>query len=412
MRIVLPVSPHDRHLLDGWVKIIQHLRCGTQHQLHMVVPLSCEVNAIEAKKELEDYFDSVDIHIMESEPLGGWPIGPNYQFYQAARFMAQTGPNLPWFFCELDCRPIRTHAFDALASRYASSGVPFLGNVSPTPWRSDDGRIVPSLEGKDDIMMSGCAIYPGSLINHPICKPLMDDLSKGMESTEVPWDLYLRYVQRKLGMSHTDLLANHWNTVNYHMEDGALVCEARPSHEVFDQKPNFEQRKCDGAIHPEAVLIHGCKDDSLTELILADAIPSRLAGSFTSKSKASKLPPVANDAKVEALERQLAEMQAMLKQALGANAQVQKPVEAKTEPEAPIAEAQEEKPAKPSPNDRILGYFAENKGSKRRLGELAIVLGISQSTIRTVVEQNPDKLTITGPANWVSEVQPEVAVAS
>lgn len=279
MRLVIPISRHDSHLLPQWAEVVKHLGCGQQHDLHIVTPESIEGEVREKSLELDGHFLSKTIHTIEIEPLGGWPYGPNNFFWHAALFMFQNNPNAPWLFNELDCLPTRPNTYDAIGSHYMNSGRPFFGFVSETPGRDlETGKIMGAPYGRGDVMMSGCGVYPGSMMAMPGFMEknnsgMMADLMKGDQSTDEPWDIHLRSQMRAAGLGHTDLIASHWNTVNYRVENGGLVCDDSENHEFYKQHPEWEKRKCGGRVHPNAILIHGCKDDSLANLILSEGIP-------------------------------------------------------------------------------------------------------------------------------------------
>ena len=281
MRIVTPVSVFDQARAGKWCEVIKHLDCGRNHELHIVTPRSAELAAAAMQEELRDYFESVKVHVMEGEPIGGWPYGPNTQFHACATFMARDNGRLPWFLCELDCYPLRSNSFDVLSSRYTSAGVPFFGKIGHTFWRDDNGKISSSLFGKDDTTMSGCAVYPGDLPIRRFTAPLMSDLMKGFDETSgAPnsgWDVHLRFAIKREGVSDAgNLIADNWNTINYRVENGRLACDNNPNHELYRQHPNFELRKTNATVGADALFIHGCKDDSLPDLILADKLPQEV----------------------------------------------------------------------------------------------------------------------------------------
>ena len=79
---------------------------------------------------------------------------------------------------------------------------------------------------------------------------------------EQPFDVYLRGSLRRIGMANTELISDQWNTNNYRRTEDGIVCDARPFHRLV--------RDRGGIVSPKAVLIHGCKDDSLDELIFPE----------------------------------------------------------------------------------------------------------------------------------------------
>lgn len=315
MRIVTPVSTFDQHIAPKWCEVVKHLDCGRNHELHLVYPRSAEPAAHAIQNELQGNFEVIKMHLMESEPLGGWPYGPNTQFYASSLAMLRDNPKAAWFLCELDCYPMRSNSFDLLESRYSNAGVPFFGKIGPTFWRDDNGRITSSLFGKDDTTMSGCAVYPGNLLNRRYTSSLMADLMKGFdESTGAPstgWDVHMRFAIKKEGVSDAgNLIADNWNTIKYKIEDGKLVCENNPDHEIYRRNPTFEHRKTNSPVGFDALFVHGCKDDSLPQLILSDSIPKE---SSASKPKVAEQSTAQADESAKLL-AEMAEMKRMMEQ--------------------------------------------------------------------------------------------------
>lgn len=316
MRQVLAVSRFDFDKLADWIEVVEHLRCGEREDLHIVTTKSIEDEIASYQPQLEPLFQSVTLHTIEVDPQGGWPYGPNVFFWHAARFMAQQDASTPWQLNELDCLPIRGNSYDAVAGGYASCGRPFYGYVGPTPWRDQvTGKITLSRFGKNDRMMSGCAVYPGDIFKRPNFSGkndsgLMADFMKGQESTDEPWDMHLRSAMMADGVSHTEMIAQHWNTGNYRVENGVLVCDAMDEHEIYQSHPDWERRKCGGKIHPSAMLIHGCKDGSLKQLILNDRIPGFVAVR-ESVSKSVSTVSLPQDSKVTALEARIDNLASM-----------------------------------------------------------------------------------------------------
>lgn len=401
MRTVVPISHADQEKLHRWLEVVKHLNCLQQHDVFFLTTHLFMDDAINAQQELAGFAASTDIITVDIEPSKGWPYGPNSYFWYAANRMAQN-PSIPWQLVEADCLPIRSNSFDMVAARYASIGTPFMGKVGPTPWRDPKtGKITPSGEGPGDVMMSGNAVYPGNLPMLPNFRGLIDDFMKGEDSTDQPWDMHLRYAMKRIGMGHTDLIADHWNTINYRMEDGALICDANPEHEIYAKNPTWEIRDCSGTINPSAVFIHGCKDDSLYNLIMADSIPEVIASKRTVIQKTGQIIQPQHqvapaDEKVAKLEDKVDKL-ASLMQAL-----LEKQVEKHTEKPKPVAEI----PASTvtvTADDVVVAL----EGKKAKIADLAQKLSINSRQLRSIITDNPTKLTIAnGPAGWIGAITP------
>jgi len=410
MRITVPISRVDYEQLPEWVAIHQYLQPGAQHDLHFVVPHSLASEAFDAAAQLADIFQSVKVHEIDHEPVGGWPIAPNYFFYKAAEFMFADSPNTPFFFVELDCRPLRSNSYDAVAAQYTNCGAAFFGHVGFTPWRDDvSKRIVPSPYGKEDVMMSGCAVYPGNLVKRSQFEGLMADFSKGPESIEVPWDMHLRGAMRAEGMGQTDLIANHWNTENYRIENGNILCDSREYHESME--PGWELRKCGGKINLNAAFVHGCKDETLSSLIVNGMIPNptpeRRQKSIKQEAAQPSQPPPNED--VEGLKDQVASLTKMMEQFMKAQmaAQVRKGpgVDTITHIPAPAGTIIAEEIGV----NAIIAHVPVDKPI--RLATLSGLTRIPALKLRQLITAHPEKFApIKGPAGWVTRA-PELQTA-
>lgn len=410
MRIVVPVSRSDLHLLPQWVELHEfHKVSGLNHQLFIVVPRTIASDAMDAKARLDPLFESVAIHQLDHEPYGGHPKAPNMHFYECAALMARHNEGVPWQLVELDCLLTKANGYDVIASKYGSSGVPFFGAVSKTPWRETEmmiesgkdaqgrpvfapnpryGNITRSPFGDADVIVSGCAVYPGNMIKRPNFAGLMQDFMKGSDSPDEAWDIYLRAAMSADGFVDTNLIASMWNTCNYRVENGALMCDPMPSHEVFERNPTWAHRQCGGQVHPDAVLIHGCKDDSLFKLITEGKTPTV----YVPAPQAAAAPAQTYDSqRIDALEKKFDEGFLAIKELLQRRA------------EAPDAKkinicATNEPDTIESLIERVSKLVPE--GKSMRLNDLANALSVDTPDLRKQIESSADFI-IKGPSNWV-----------
>lgn len=414
MRIVVPISRSDYHLLPQWIEVHEALRtAGLNHQLFLVVPQPIASEAHDAKARLNELFESVTVHQIDYEPYGGHPKAPNMHFYECAKLMAQHNPNIPWQLVELDCLPRTSNAYDVIAGKYASCGNPFFGFIDKTPWRETEefveggkdaqgkpvmvpnpryGMIVASRHGDGDLMLSGCAVYPGNMINRPNFGGLMADFMKGHDSPDEAWDIYLRAAMANDGMAHTNLIASKWNTGKYRVENGSLVCDSLTTHEIFQRNPDWAIRECGGVVHPEAVLIHGCKDDSLFNIIVGGQITPPVAAPKPFEAHAQPAPttPSNDDYRIKKLEEGQSQMMTILQQLAASLPKAQAPVA------TPAPAAQET--SELTLLERVSKAMPEGKSI--RLNDLASTLQVEMGTLRTEIEGSAS-FVIKGPANWV-----------
>lgn len=393
MKIVVPISRADATRLDNWIECIQKYGGMDSHSIHFIPTHSMTTKAYEAAGKLGSVCKDVRVSPLDMDNEYGWPKAPNWHWYRTAIIMEEL--SVPWFWMELDCLPVRKGWASEIGSAYASSGSPFLGCIVPTPHKDPSGREVESPEGPEDKMMCGCGIYPSNMIaRFRDVKQLgiLEDFTKGAESIENPWDLHLRYVMRRIGMGHTSAIGDHWNTINYRIENSQLICDSKDNHEMGS---SVTVRRA-GVIDPSAVVIHGCKDDSLYRLIMGGLDTSTLQPLRPqAEPEKPKITPESNQ-EVEALKSQLARMEAMMAVLMASKSQPEDLVNIQpkyTKENPPPAEEQIEK---------LVAVIGKSK-VRLRLAQLSGKTNISQNRIRDLAD-DPDCPFIIGPGGlaWVS----------
>ncbi len=169
-------------------------------------------------------------------PIGaGWPRGPNKAWQATARYMATD--TIPWLWLEADAIPLKPDWLTTLDTTYAACGKPFMGAIVPRMGHCN-----------------GVAIYPS---NAALRCP------KAMGATSQAWD----YVMREEMIHHchdaSGLIFHFWGVV-----------KGRP-HPYEGAPPHFETAAdITRWIPPSAVLVHRCKDHSLTKLLGATCTPA------------------------------------------------------------------------------------------------------------------------------------------
>ncbi len=409
MKIVTPLSLSDLDKLETWLSCVEKFSGMDSHSIHFIPTHSVTAKAYEAAGRLGKICKDVRVSPLDMDNTYGWPKAPNWHWYKTVVIMEEL--SVPWFWMELDCLPVRQGWASEIGSAYSSSGMPFLGCVVPTPHKDPaTGKEVPSPDGPEDKMMCGCGIYPSNIlarVKQIQQMGLLDDLMKGSESADQPWDLHLRAVMTKIGMGHTPIIGDYWNTVNYRMQDGNLICDPKESHEMGS---NVMVRRA-GIINPAAVVIHGCKDDSLAKMIL-DGLDTRTLTPLPSPTtQDSSLKSVVDDPRIAAMEAQMAQMKAMLEQALKPKAEakvepipfptqdeiVQKMVQRKEKPQAQPKPDQ----STDSPSDLIVQAL-KSSPKQLRLAQVSGITRLPATTIRELAQSTDCPFEIgKGPLGWM-----------
>lgn len=252
MNIAIPVSAHDKHLLPKFIEVLQHFGGLEDSTICLFATPSAKQEAYDAAAKI-----SAAVHTFEVDFAGGWPIASSTQFAATVFTLPKLGWNAPWLWMELDMLPVQKDWLQTLRRGYTLCGHPFMGNVVPTAW-IEDGKLVVH---EDDLMMMGCGVYPANMHADERFRPLLTDLIKPAPmNPATPFDFYLRHAMRQAGIADTRLIADMWQTHKYRRTADGIVCEPVPL-----DKPRRERG---GLVPAEAVLVHGCKDSTLAELVL------------------------------------------------------------------------------------------------------------------------------------------------
>jgi hypothetical protein len=257
MLIVIPVGPSDALNLSLQTQAILRLGVVENPVLIVSVP-SLQAQAEEAAAKL-----GATVAITEDEFANGWPVGPDRMFIWTIRHLAEIGNDQPWLWLEPDACPVKAGWDVSLAKDYREAGKPYYGFVRPTAWRDKEGKLQPR-EG--DNMMLGVGIYPPNMHEDVELAPLLVDLSHSNPRSHppVPWDIYLRWHMFRRGVHATTLIFDRWRTGNYTRgEFDMITCEPLAS----------EKHAVGGVIPDEAVVVHGCKDQSLHRLVIGEEAP-------------------------------------------------------------------------------------------------------------------------------------------
>ena len=242
MRITIPISSADVHLLPEFLLVLEKFGGLQGHRITIIPQQSQMPQAHDACARLSKICKSVEVIGMGVDlPPNNWPVSCNQQFFFACQQMPQLG--MPWFWMELDALPIKEGWAGELAGEYNAAGKAFLGNINPATE-----------------MMMGVAVYHPNTRN----ESLVNDLQR---SCDLPFDEYLKWAFKLNGYANSEILCDMWNTVNYRMEGGNMVCDPGPDREM-------PSRKRGGIVPATAYVVHGCKDGSLPRLLLGEAVPA------------------------------------------------------------------------------------------------------------------------------------------
>lgn len=255
MKICIPTSAHDKHLLAAQADCLLKLGGLEEHQVLYFPTLSAKEAAYEVAEKL-----GAEVHPFDRDFPGGAPVACNNHFAMVVDALGKMGNTEPFLLMEPDMIPAPgAHRWpDRLLEDYRMRGAPFMGNVVPTPFNVDG-----KLEYVDgDTMMMGCGVYPAHMERDERIKPMIKDLSMPeWMNPKIPWDIYLRWAIKTIGVSDTPLIADMWATEKYHVTAKGIECQSVDHGDKV-------VRKRGGVVPKTALLIHGCKDGSLAQIML------------------------------------------------------------------------------------------------------------------------------------------------
>lgn len=257
--LVIPLSKSDEPRFATFLKAMRAF--GPYFNTNaLIVPTAEMADRVEVRQwmgELSKLFKTCTIKPLNNTPQGGWPYACNQHFSWGIRYQEQQNTGNAWMWLELDCTPLEKGWLDTLESDHRLGAKPYTGHVG----KSHEGRKYPDGTITQVLLephLEGVAIYPP---DHGTACPL----AKAPSQT-VPFDIYCRFYTTQRGgqwlCHNSQKMIHRWRTVNYREENGQIVCD--------DLAAIDKGLSSAGVIDLTGkVLLHGCKDSSLTELILS-----------------------------------------------------------------------------------------------------------------------------------------------
>lgn len=249
MLLVIPVSEADAQMAEPVSAIIAAFG---PYPLHDLLVTGSHENAATINKlaaDLGPHFRSVDVNIFAC-PIKGWPKGPNYYFRSTVTYLFSRGmAKQPWYYFELDNTPLKAGWLDTLQTEYNLNNAVFMGAKQPTVYNDAANGNQLVVQGHH---MCGTSIYPANFVEY-------SSLWRFEEG--IAWDVWIQW--EVLPHLHESRAMQHnWKTINYRRKNGKIVSDNfdMPHPDLHTNDP----------VREEAVVCHGCKDGSLSRLILTE----------------------------------------------------------------------------------------------------------------------------------------------
>lgn len=287
MLLTIPVSAADADKLAKTAAIFKKFGPYAGFPCVIFARRDVENEARRFAEEIQNQFSQVDIHILDFQANNGTEAAAKH-FRMVAAKVAESYPNEAWYFYELDNTPVKTGWLQALQREHHESGKPHMGAIVPTRGFEiqPDGSRKPSF---GEPHMVGTGIYHWELGKRSPTISQIDRVMPWAGPLE-PFDIRMRF--EIIPNAHgTSLIQHNWNTGKYRKEGGQIVCSN------LSGDPNLDHAK---PVDAEAVVVHGCKDSTLSDLVLdGDVVvkatpneaPKPVVVEEKPKEEAAKTPP-------------------------------------------------------------------------------------------------------------------------
>ena len=257
MNIVLPVTIHDSDRFKLRNDLLIQFGGLLDHTATIIHAPNVKKVAQEEYDRLLNTFGKVNISQVTSDLTDpNSVVNQNVCFYYAIMTLARLKNDQPWIYLEADATPTQKDWANRLQNAYRAAGTAYFGNIVQLPLIIN-GEL--EIETGEEMMM-GVGVYPPNMtdLDNGI-RALVIDLGKHSGNPAFPFDVYLRGEQRMAGWANTDLIADQWNTHKYRAVEGGFECEPAPLDRLVRHRGGFVSSK--------ALIIHGCKDKSLYQLL-------------------------------------------------------------------------------------------------------------------------------------------------
>lgn len=257
MKLVIPVSKADRHLIPDFIKSIEMFPAGTEHDVLIIGSKENEEHIVSLEKQIKHLFDTCEKHIIADSMLG-WPMSCNFYFQQACAKLREEEDTDAFLWFELDTVPLKENWLDLISFEYyADTTRAVKEKREPMIYFGAKERVY---EGRNGELLpesvAGHRMAPVGVYSTEVCHaPVLNSLSM----TNRHWTHVIQwYVVKR--MKDSPIIQNNWRTDNYRKENGEIICDSKSNlaWNIHWNKP----------INDEAILVHGCKDGSLIKLLL------------------------------------------------------------------------------------------------------------------------------------------------
>lgn len=411
LTIAIPVSHAGLNRLSASVDSMEFLGGLQKHMVVFCCAPSVHAAVAEQAARLRAICPNVFVDPLPREPEGAGKFGAfNAIFRDSVELLYLRKNENPWIWWEEDMTAIKGGWADRLELEYHQKGQRFMGvrRAAREVMRGLNGQALDERDprAQGDYMVA-VGIYPPNFKDYSTLYKYPDPTGN------MPTDVNIRFeINRNL--HHTNLIAHHWNTGNYRRnEQGQIVCD---DINRKDGEPSYG-----GVVSEMAYVVHGCKDGTLSRLILSELPGNVSAMPQQAVSHQAPNPAIAViQAENEEMRRDIAKLQEQwrvkengyaeeieaLKEGLDGE-KIALRVEARLASAPAVAgidpafEAAKE-PAKPAPTLPAIRQHLADAGKAIQLSVLAADFGINRTLLRNILATDPGIKIGKGGLAWVS----------
>lgn len=261
MLLAIPVSAHDIKMLSKTAAVFKKFGPYAGFSCAIFARREIENESRKFLEEIEPLFSNVDIHVLDFYSSNATDAAAKH-FRETAQIVAEKYTNGPWYWYELDNTPVQPGWLSKLQKEHHESGKAHMGAIVPTRgWTFLPNGTRKAAFGEPH--MVGTGIYHHAL---GAMSPMIGQIDRVMpwSGPLEPFDIQMRF--EIVPHAHNTILIQHnWNTGNYRIEGGKIVCDDLTGDQELDHSKPYDGH---------AVVVHGCKDGTLADLVLADKINS------------------------------------------------------------------------------------------------------------------------------------------
>ena len=158
----------------------------------------------------------------------------------------------------MDMVPLKYGWVDAIEKEYNSCGKPFLGNIANTTTVTSKREVIAI--GKH---LVGAAVYPPNLDSY-------SDIWRHVPDTNIAWDVLLQNDFHPHSYE-TKLIQHCYRTMNYKKHFNQVTGDVTVYGEPTIKNDSLQYHDAPVIDFGKAVLVHGCEDSTLSDLICEEA---------------------------------------------------------------------------------------------------------------------------------------------